>query len=54
LKVQFFELQPRPCPHDLRGKPHARRSEILSCLDRNGVPGFEFTEIRLADVGRSK
>jgi hypothetical protein len=54
VRIQFYELTPRPCLHDLRGKPHERRSEILSCINRNGIPGFDLTEIHLTDVGRSK
>lgn len=51
--IGFFELKPNPCPHDLKGTPHSRMSEMLACLEENGNPGFQITEVEMAHTPSS-
>lgn len=42
--LRFYQVVPRPCRHDRRGRPHRTWRALWRCLCRHGVPGFRLVE----------
>jgi hypothetical protein len=40
-RIQLTELRPRPCC----GVHHKHLAEILACIEKHGVPGFEAIQV---------
>lgn len=42
--MRVYRLIAKPCVHEIGGFRHPSRADLLACIDRHGVPGFEIRE----------